>query len=186
MAALERRVAKTTKGKRLLKERQPKLTENVKKAIFLKGPKASTIVTQAMKDLNSLKAPNGILLTKRNMVRPMEDASMVEFLGQRNDSSIFMVGTHSKKRPHNLVVGRLFDGQMLDMIELSIKEKTFKAITEFSHEREATVKYGSKPLMLFDGEEFENETKPAYILLKNLLLDIFRGETLEKNKSSWS
>lgn len=33
-----------------------------------------------------------------------------------------MTGLHSKKRPHDLVLTRMFDGRVLDMIELGVDE----------------------------------------------------------------
>ena len=44
----------------------------------------------------------------------------MEFLSQKNDASLFAFGTHSKKRPHNLVFGRLFDHHILDMVETGV------------------------------------------------------------------
>jgi ribosome production factor 2 len=40
-----------------------------------------------------------------------------------------MVGAHSKKRPHTLVMGRMFDYRVLDMVEVQLEEA--KAIKEF-------------------------------------------------------
>lgn len=37
------------------------------------------------------------------------------------DCSLFVVGLHSKKKPHNIVFGRLHDGELLDMFEMGIK-----------------------------------------------------------------
>jgi len=105
---------------------------------------------------------------------------MVEFLSQKNDASLFAFGSHTKKRPHNLVLGRLYEHQILDMIEVSIKGDTFKSLREFTVTREANVKYGMAPLIIFNGDDFENETKTDLVLLKNLLLDMFRGAVLDK------
>ena len=44
----------------------------------------------------------------------------MEFLSQKNDASLFAFGTHSKKRPHNLVFGRMFDNHILDMVETGV------------------------------------------------------------------
>ena len=40
-------------------------------------------------------------MTKKNEIRPFEDINSLEFLSQKNDCSLFMVGSHSKKRPHH-------------------------------------------------------------------------------------
>jgi len=85
-----------------------------------------------------------------------------------------------KKRPHSLILGRLYDGQLLDMIEVYIKSTTFKSISDWTPEREATVRTGMAPLILFNGDDFENDTKPDLVLLKNLLLDLFRGVSGDK------
>ena len=42
---------KTQKGKRFLEKREPKIFENTKSAIFVKGGNTSITVTQAMKEL---------------------------------------------------------------------------------------------------------------------------------------
>ena len=53
-----------------------------------------------------LKKPNALLLAKRNMTRPFEDSTSIEFLSKINDASLFMFGCHSKKRPHNIIIGK--------------------------------------------------------------------------------
>ena len=67
-----------------------------------------------------LKKPNGKLLTKKNDIRPFEDINSLEFFSKKNDCSLFMVGSHSKKRPQNLILGRFFNYQLLDMVELGV------------------------------------------------------------------
>jgi ribosome production factor 2 len=42
---------------------------------------------------------------------------------------LFVVGSHSKKRPNNLTFIRMFDGQILDMVEVGIESA--KPLSEF-------------------------------------------------------
>lgn len=42
---------------------------------------------------------------------------------------MFVLGSHSKKRPHNIVIGRLYDFHLYDALELGVDE--FKAIKDF-------------------------------------------------------
>ena len=50
---VNKRRAKTQRSKRAMEERAPKLVENCKKSLMLKGPNVSDIVTTALKDLVS-------------------------------------------------------------------------------------------------------------------------------------
>ncbi|KAL6067555.1 rRNA-binding ribosome biosynthesis protein rpf2 [Balamuthia mandrillaris] len=114
---------------RALKKREPKVHENVKSALFLKGPKTSQIITDLLNDLWLLKKPNGVKFSRHNAVRPFEDETSFEFFSQKNDCSLFAYGSHSKKRPHNLVLGRFFDHHILDMVELGVEN--FKSMKSF-------------------------------------------------------
>ena len=51
MEDLDFKKAKTRKGKKILKDREPKAVEGPKKTIFLKGNKTSEKVNSAMKSL---------------------------------------------------------------------------------------------------------------------------------------
>lgn len=169
--------AKTAKARRIIRNRLPKLVENPKQAVFIKGPKTSDILKKTMLDLYKLKQPLAKMMQKKNITRPFEDHTTVEFLGKANDASLFGFGSHSKKRPHNLILGRLFDFTVLDMMELSIDGSTLKTMKDFRGTK-ASVRYGSKPFFLFQGEEFENNGQ--YALFKSLILDFFRGEVIPK------
>ena len=87
----------------------PQLEENPRTALVLRGQKSSALVNAALTDLFMLKKPNAKHFARHNAVHPFEDAAPLEFLCQKNDASLFAFGTHSKKRPHDLVIGRLFD-----------------------------------------------------------------------------
>jgi ribosome production factor 2 len=69
-----------------------------------------------------LKRPEAINFSRKNAIHPFEDASSLEFFAGKNDASLFVTGLHSKKRPDDLVFTRIFDGRVLDMIELGIDE----------------------------------------------------------------
>ena len=69
----------------------------------------------------ALKRPNAISFAKKNLIRPFEDASSLEFWAHKNDASFFVVGQSTKKRPENLTLVRTFDGKILDMCEVGVE-----------------------------------------------------------------
>lgn len=164
---------KTQRGRRAVEQRAPKIIENTKTALFLRGGKTSEIVTQAMKDLCLLKKPNSVMFQRKNIMRPFEDHTSLEFFSVKNDAALFLFGSHSKKRSHNLVLGRCFDGHILDMIELGIDK--FLSLSQFKIQK---CSVGTKPCLLFSGQEFENDV--IYKRLKSILIDFYRGPVIEK------
>jgi ribosome production factor 2 len=81
----------------------------------------------------SLKRPSAISFSRKNDIHPFEDASSLEFFAGKNDASLFVTGLHSKKRPDDLVFTRMFDGRVLDMIELGID--AIRGMAEFEVSR---------------------------------------------------
>ncbi|XP_044282332.1 ribosome production factor 2 homolog isoform X3 [Varanus komodoensis] len=74
MDALDRVVKpKTKRAKRFLEKREPKLTENTKTAMLIKGGNANSTVTEVLKDIYALKKPFAVLYKKKNITRPFED-----------------------------------------------------------------------------------------------------------------
>ena len=164
---------KTARGKRALKAKEPKVVENVKTAMFLKSAKSSQQVNDIMKDLSALKKPYSVNMSRKNDLHPFDDEQALQFFTQKNDTALFGVGSHSKKRPHCLTVGRMFDGHVLDMMEL--KMSNIKTMAEF---KSIGCGIGQKPMIMFSGSQFE--TMPDYQLLKSVLLDFFRGDELKE------
>ncbi|CAG8550426.1 6295_t:CDS:2, partial [Paraglomus brasilianum] len=163
---------KTARSARALKKREPKVQENTKTAIFIRGSQTSQIVNAALADLCSLKKPNAVMFSKKNDIHPFDDETPLQFFCQKNDASLFVVGMHSKKRPHNLVFVRMFDGQVLDMIEIGIeKSVSLKDI------KTSKCQVGMRPLFLFNGEIFDKSTN--HKMFKNMLLDFFRGQSTD-------
>lgn len=172
---------RTKKAKRALLAKEPKTVEDAKTALFIRGPKASDTVMTALRDLHALKKPHvapefyGRKPKGDDQgVRPFEDSSKVEHFCSKQGSSLFMVGSHSKKRPHNLVLGRIFDGRVLDMVEFGLDQETFMPLASFAGDK---VALGTKPCLAFSGSTFESDLTGQRV--RNLLCDFFVGGKAE-------
>eukprot|EP00095_Tigriopus_kingsejongensis_P004016 snap_masked-scaffold5_size1054832-processed-gene-0.10 protein:Tk04016 transcript:snap_masked-scaffold5_size1054832-processed-gene-0.10-mRNA-1 annotation:"brix domain-containing protein 1" len=163
---------KSQKAKRALEAREPKAVENTKETLFIRGQKCSDTIRRLMKDLAALKKPHAEALQRPNPIRPFEDPTPVERFARKMDKSLFVFGQTSKKRPDNLILGRCYDGAVLDMIELGVDK--FRPLTDFGGEKPPT---GTKPVLMFAGEAFE--TQPELQRLKSLLIDLFRGPEVQ-------
>lgn len=113
------------------------------------------------------------VLQRRNDIHPFEDASSIEFLCEKNDCGAFAFASHSKKRPNNLVLGRLFDGHVLDMIEFGVE--AYGGLSGFDTEKPPA---RARPLFLFLGDAFSNGDE-KFAKTKSLLLDVFKGEEVD-------
>jgi len=161
---------KNKRSKRALEAREPKAIENTKTSVFVRGAKCSQLVQDCMKDLNTLKKPNSISYNQKNDIRPFEDYTKLEFFAKKLDASLFVFGSHNKKRPNNLVFGRMHDYHILDMIELGLD--AFTSLNEF---KTGKVTVATKPCLLFAGEPFADTSNVEMQRLKSLFIDFFRG-----------
>ncbi|KAG5476303.1 hypothetical protein LSCM1_04004 [Leishmania martiniquensis] len=166
-----RRTPKTAATRRAVKQYQPKVIENPKKVLFLKGASSNDAVRDAMVDLMAITKPYCKRLVKKNAFFPFEGRQHLEFLGFKNDCSLFCFGSSNKKRPNNLTIGRQFDFHVLDMVELGIVAADCLDMSQTVGVDAGSV--GGKPFFVFEGSEFA--TDPAFMRLKNLLVDYFRG-----------
>jgi ribosome production factor 2 len=175
MAVMKRIVKpKTKRGTRALFKKESKAIENKKAAMFVRGVKCSQLVQDCMKDLNTLKKPDTIAYNKKNDIRPFEDAKSLEFYGKKMDASLFVFGSHNKKRPNNMTFGRLYDHHLLDMIEFGLDD--FQSLSSFKNSKVAA---GTKPCLVFDGEEFADTANVEMQRVKNFFIDFFRGPEVE-------
>jgi len=161
--------SKHPRVQRLLKKRGSLLVENAKKILLLKGRKSSQRVVNFLRDLNRLKSPNSKLFSKKNNIVPFDDDTSLKFLCDKNDCSMFGFASHNKKRPHNFILGRMFNWEVLDMVEVGIDQ--YLGLDEING---AGKMQGNKPMMLFQGDEFEHVEE--FKILKSLLIDLFRGQ----------
>ncbi|XP_060826744.1 ribosome production factor 2 homolog [Bombus pascuorum] len=174
MTVLQRVVKPTThKGKRAIVKKEPKLIEDAKQTLCFKGKNTSQIVVDFMKDLYDLKKPDAQIMQKKNDILPFEDITPIEKFSVKYNAPLFMIALHNKKRPHNLVMGRMYEQMLLDMVEFGIEN--YKGLKSFKVPK---ISEGIKPLLVFNGELFENNYELSRI--KNLFVDMFQREPVEK------
>ncbi|XP_019152767.1 PREDICTED: ribosome production factor 2 homolog [Ipomoea nil] len=163
--------------RRELEKRAPKLVEGGKKTLILHGTKTSHVLNAVLTELYHLKRDNSVKYSRKNdNIRPFESGgeTSLEFFSQKSDCSIFVYGSHSKKRPNNLVIGRTYDYHIYDLVEVGVEN--FKSMEAFSYDKKLAPKIGSKPFFAFIGEGFENVEELKH--LKEMLLDLFHGEVV--------
>lgn len=159
---------------RFLKKCEPQLVEGPKTILLLKGIRCSDKMNCLLRDIRAMNAPNSKLLSKNNAILPFEDASSLEFLTTKNGCTLFALASHNKKRPNNLIVGRTFDHQILDMTEFEICHH--KSLLDYAGAPKKRV--GSKPMMLFVGDVWHLDE--TYKRMQNLLVDLFRGQSVTR------
>ncbi|GAA5882564.1 hypothetical protein JCM16303_002044 [Sporobolomyces ruberrimus] len=169
---------KNARSKRAAVAREPKLVEKeAKTAVFVRSAGISDKVKTALTELNQLKKPHSVTFSKSNLIRPFEDASSLNFWSAKNDASLFLIGTHTKKRPHGLVWVRCFAGEVMEMLEVGIEE--VMAMTDFKGVKSTA---GSVPLFHFSATEPHStlwDSHPTYQQFKSILLDFFRGNEMD-------
>ncbi|KAA8518622.1 hypothetical protein F0562_016096 [Nyssa sinensis] len=174
---LEIKTPKTRRAKRVIEKRAPKLVENGKKTLILHGTKTSNVLNAVLTEIYHLKKDNSVKYTRRNdNIRPFESGgeTSLEFFSLKTDCSLFVFGSHSKKRPDNLVLGRTYDHHIYDLVEVGVEN--FKSMKSFSYDKKMAPQIGSKPFFVFIGEGFEGVEELKH--LKEILLDLFRGEVV--------
>ncbi|EHB00381.1 Brix domain-containing protein 1 [Heterocephalus glaber] len=139
--------------------------------MLIKGENANATVMQVLKDVYALRKPYGVLYKKKNITRPFEDQTSLEFFSKKSDCSLFMFGSHNKKRPSNLVIGLMYDYHVLHVIELGIEK-----FVSLKDTKNSKCPEGTKPILIFAGDDFD--TTGDYRRLKSLPIDLFRGPTV--------
>lgn len=167
---------KTKAGRRALEKKAPKLVEEPRKALIMSGHKSNQIIKDVLVDLQKMKATECMKLTHRkHEILPFESGGEVEIehFSSKTDSSLFVIGNHTKKRPNNIIMGRMYDFKLYDMMEFGITD--YKGIQQF--DASTIPQLGNKPAFIFTGQLFT--TNPALIQAKSLFLDFFRGRQIE-------
>lgn len=161
---------KNARSKRAMAQKDSKIVENTKTALFVPGKSSNKVLHDITVDLGALKKPDIKRFTKKNDILPFEDSSKLEFFSEKNDCSLIVLSSHNKKRPNTLVFTRTFNFKVYDMLELSVLEN-FKLLTDF---RQQTFQVGLKPMFVFNGNIFD--IHPVFKQVRSLFLDFFRGD----------
>lgn len=163
---------KNARSKRALQAREPKLVEDAKVSIFVKSTQTSEKVRIALSELHQLRSSaHSIQFSKRNLIHPFEDSSSLQFWSVKNDASLFLIGSDSKKRPDNLTFVRMFDHQVLDMVEVGIE-----GAVSLADIKGPKTSPGLIPLFHFVGTLWDSNER--YKQFKSMLLDFFRGQEI--------
>ncbi|CAH2353397.1 ribosome biogenesis protein Rpf2p [[Candida] railenensis] len=162
---------KNARSKRALAKKEAKLVENTKSALFVPGSTSNKLLHDAMCDLMALKKPHCKKFSKKNEIRPFEEAAELEFFSEKNDTSLMVFSSNNKKRPNNLTFARFFNHKVYDMVELSIQADDCKLLQDF---KKLTFTIGLKPMFVFNGPAFDHH--PAFQHIKSLFMDFYRGD----------
>lgn len=149
--------------------REPQVIEEPKRTLLLQGRKTSETVRKLIKDIYDLKKPDSLLLSKKHDVTIFEDSTPVETFCKRYEAPMFIMGSHSKKRPNNIVLGRVYNYSLLDMIELGVD--SFQDMKSFSCPK---INIGTKPCLIFNGTKWDETSEFKH--LKSLFVDLFHRE----------
>ncbi|KAK8679970.1 hypothetical protein V6N13_108926 [Hibiscus sabdariffa] len=144
---------------------------NREKTLILQGTKTSATLNSILSEIYHLKKGGAVRFTRKNdNIKPFESGGETssEFFSLKTDCSLFV------KRPNNLVIGRMYDHHVYDLVEVGIEN--FKSIESFTYDKKMAPRVGAKPFIAFVGEEFENVDELKH--LKEVLLDLLRGEAL--------
>ena len=105
MVKIQQRIQrpKTKRGKRSLKEREPKLVENARSLLCIRGNKINNQLKSLLKDLHLIKSPYSIMYQRKNLdIYPFENTNQLEWFCQKSNCSLFAYVVHTKKRPNNM------------------------------------------------------------------------------------
>lgn len=165
------RRARTHRGRKHLEAYRPRVDEGPRRVLLTQGTKTSQTCVDVLALLAKLVRSRATRLAKRYETRPMEDDQLVLRLCEKHQCPVFAFGCSSKKRPDRLILGRVHDFKMLDVVELRIACLEGGA-TALNH-----LLASQTPVFVALGDAFENDDSLRRV--RNLFNDLFRGGAME-------
>ncbi|EHA21527.1 hypothetical protein ASPNIDRAFT_194077 [Aspergillus niger ATCC 1015] len=168
---------KNARTARILKAKEPQLIEPPKRTLLLHGSKCPQPLHTVLKTFHSLTRPNSVLFHKKNAnIHPFESVESLEFLADKNECGMVVFGSSNKKRPNCVTLARVFNSKVLDMCELLLLPNQDQTAGLESLQ----IGIGMRPMLLFSGSAWDDETSTAHVMLKSMFVDMFKGETSDK------
>lgn len=164
MDYLERK-AKTHRGRKHLEHYKPQLEEGERRILLTQGSKTSNLSINALGFFSRLLRSRSTKINARYETRPFEDDQLLLHLSDKHHCPLFFFASNSKKRPNRLVLGRVFDRKMLELIEFEVKELAggFSALNGISSSQRVT--------FVAVGDVFENDDRMRRV--RNIFHDVF-------------
>jgi len=103
----------------------------------------------------------------------MNDPTPVERLCYLRDCPLVAIANHTKKRPNDFTIGRLYNYHMLDLVQFEVSN--YAPLSSFNVEKSAS---GSKPCFILSGEAFN--TSEDMKIIGNMFVDFFRGQQVDQ------
>ena len=170
----QRKKPSSVKTQRAVAKKGSVFTENSKKTLVVLADKVHTLSKAVQSALTAMQCGTAIRPGKRMTLHPFDDSMPLQQECFKNDCSLFTVFNQSKKRPENVIIGRLFNFNVLDMVEFG-----HSVLSEDSNAFLQSM-YGSKPVIVFSGDLLS----PVVQRIQNLFLDVFGGGAAEKLNAS--
>merc|ERR1712032_1034778 len=128
-----------------------------------------------LNDLHLTRKEYSKKLSKKNNIENIFDKpNDIEYICEKNDTSLFAYTTDTKKKPMNLLMGSTFNYKLMDIFEFEVG--SFIPISYFAKEIE--VDSYIKPVIIFQGDLFETDFQ--YERIKKFFLDFFRIQDIEE------
>lgn len=159
--------ATTHKGRKILESREPKIDESRKKSLFVKGRKSCMVLNKVYDDLATFRYKEVVKFTRTNDTVPFESVEEIEKFCSKQNCSLFVFFNHNKKRPNNMIFGRLFMKKVLEMYEIGIERYEGKDVLP-----RGDLEHAAVPALIFEGDQWEADYAP----FRSVLMDFFVGD----------
>ncbi|KAH0792916.1 Ribosome production factor 2 [Histomonas meleagridis] len=159
--------ATTHKGRKILKNREPKFVENRKQSLFVKGLKCSQELNYFWDELAKFRHGELAKYAKKNDIFPFESVDLLEKYCNKKQCSLFTFFSHTKKRPMNVIFGRLFNAHVLEMYEFGVFD-----FIRYPNLPNADVDNGAVPALVFQGEQWDTD----FAQVRSVFIDFFVGD----------
>jgi len=106
---------------------------------------------------------------KHDIENPYDQPQDIIRRCEKNDTSMYMLISHQKKRQNAVIFTRLFDFNVLDTYEFLIK-----TIDNNSNLLNINLSPHMKPVLIFEGSEFNNDA--LFKGIKSYFTDFFKGD----------